>query len=205
MAIYYHFTRKDVLSNIIKEGIRLGKNPCQGNPVISLTTNTSPESLGLQVGAELIEGRDREFDVALEKYDELFTIEPWRLSTLSDGRRRIQMFDQTEVRLTVEIKNSDPGEILNFKQLYLRDLVPILLSEGCDRNSMNLCIANLILSGDHPFGTDYLTDEKLRTEITGIIEGSRRHRADEWHFYTVPVKPSQIINVEYKQSDDSYS
>ncbi|ENO0730376.1 hypothetical protein [Vibrio parahaemolyticus] len=200
----YHFTRVDNLPSIQKEGIRLGKNPLSGPLVVSMTTNPCPKRLGLQTGLILEEDKDFDFVVAAQFY-------PTLVSKLADGRRVVRCVDQTEVRLEITIPHTKNNKVLTYGQLFNRDAKQFYAQASTMPYSKvsdevkKFLWAIPIHSADYPFGTSHYLNERIDREVRELADGIRDHRASEWRFATMPISPSYITKIEYRQDDGSYA
>ncbi|HEK2896164.1 hypothetical protein [Proteus terrae] len=200
----YHFTRVDNLPSIQKEGIRLGKNLLGGPLVVSMTTNPCSKGLGLQTGLILEEDKDFDFVAAAQSY-------PTLVSKLADGRRIVRCVDQTEVRLEITIPRAKNNKVLTYGQLFNRDAKQLYATVSkmpyskISDKVKKLLWAIPIHSADYPFGTKHYLEERINREVQELVDGIRDHRASEWRFATIPISPSYITRIEYRQDDGSYA
>lgn len=195
----YHYTCRQNIALIQKDGIKLGQSPLLGPPVVSMTVNGSPERLGLHFGAVLTEGIDPEFEAAKLRYPSL-------LSKNADGKGVIRMFNQMEMRIEVSIPEEFASNILTYEELFRRDAKIMIGQRLSDFPSeiQKFFWATPIHSADYPFSTAHLDKDQVTKEIIEIAVGLRTHRADDWRFSTEKILAEYITNIESCRSDGTY-
>ncbi len=195
----YHYTCRENILSIQKEGIRLGQSPLLGASVVSMTVNSCPKRLGLHSGTVLIEGIDPEFMAAQKNYPSL-------VAKTVDGKRMVKTFDQTEARIALIIPKEFMKHILTYDDLFKRDAKSLIGQSlsSLTKKQQKLLWAAPVHSADYPFSTSHLTNQQIDREIIEIAEGKRSHRADDWRFSVLQVPPEYISKIEYCGSDGTY-
>ncbi|HAS6152804.1 TPA: hypothetical protein I7146_15015 [Vibrio vulnificus] len=185
---FYHFTRKDAVDSILKQGILAGITPFELNDIfVSLTSLLDPNDNGLITGQKLVENVSPQFNFMAGHYPNL-------ISGLAPNRE-LQLFDQTEVVLEIEIDKHDPN-LIDYDSFV--DFALIKFQR--DQTHKVLFKAAGLASARFPIGG---SNNAQDAETVRIMK-SNQPIAPHWYFYRGTIPPS-MITVKFRNGSGLYS